>query len=300
MAVEQPTARSLILDLLSTLRRGTMPVRALVESGALLGIEQNNIRVSLARLYTSGRIERDERGRYRLGPAVAAINLRLRGWGEFSARRSTWRGDWIAVHCGRLGRGPARRRREGALEMLGFRELETGFSLRPNNLRGGLEDMRQQLVSLATGTDTQECALGRVFVVRDLDPTSDLEARSLWDADRLARDAETSLMDLRASEARLPRLPNDAAMVETFLVGGRVLRQLMRHPMLPIEILDPRPLDDLLEAMKRYDRLGRNHWARFLARHDVPHRALPLDSRSGTSDFITAGRPGSEDWRDQA
>ena len=55
-----PTARSLILDLLSTLRRGTMPVRALVEAGALLGIEENNIRVSLARLYASHRIERDE------------------------------------------------------------------------------------------------------------------------------------------------------------------------------------------------------------------------------------------------
>ena len=54
----QTTARSLILDLLSTLRRGTMPVRALVEAGALLGIEENNIRVSLARFYASGRIER--------------------------------------------------------------------------------------------------------------------------------------------------------------------------------------------------------------------------------------------------
>lgn len=31
--------------------------------------------------------------------------------------------------------------------------------------------------------------------------------------------------------------------------------------------------------MKRYDEIGRGHWAAFLARHDVPHRALPLDSR---------------------
>ena len=274
-----PTARNLILDLLSTLRRGTMPVRALVEAGGLLGIEENNVRVSLARLYASGRIERDERGRYRLGPAVAAISGRLRSWRDLGQRQRAWKGDWLAVHCARLGRGPARRRRERALELLGFRELSPGFSLRPDNLRGGLDSARAQLVSLATGVDATDTALGRVFLVRDLDPASDLEARSLWDAAALAEEARSSLVDLRESEARLASLDTNEAMVESFLVGGRVLRQLVRHPLLPAEILDPAPLSDLLDAMKHYDRLGRDAWSAFLARHDVPHRALPLDAR---------------------
>lgn len=284
----QPTARSLVLDLLSTLRRGTMPVRALVEAGALLGIEENNVRVSLARLYASGRIERDERGRYRLGPAVAAISGRLRSWRDLGQRQRAWRGDWLAVHCARLGRGPARRRRERALDLLGFRELETGFSLRPDNLRGGLDGAREQLVSLATGIEATDTALGRVFLVRDLDPASDLEARSLWDAAALADACRASLSDLRESEARLQGLSDEEAMVESFLVGGRVLRQLVRHPLLPPEILDPAPLADLLEAMKHYDALGRDAWARFLSRHEVPHRALPLDSRDAAGD-----RPGA-------
>ena len=141
----QPTARSLILDLLSTLRRGTMPVRALVEAGALLGIAENNIRVSLARLYASARIERDERGRYRLGPAVAAISGQLRSWRDLDNRMRTWKGDWIAVHQPRLGRGPGRRRRERALGLLGFREFESGLSLRPDNLRGGLMQRKHWL-----------------------------------------------------------------------------------------------------------------------------------------------------------
>lgn len=290
MAVLNPTARSLILDLLSTLRRGTMPVRALIEAGALLGIEENNIRVSLARLYASGRIERDERGRYRLGPAVAAISLRLRSWRDLGSRSRSWRGEWIAVHCARLGRGPARRRRERALELLGFREIEVGLSLRPDNLRGGLAQTREQLLALAGGDEARDSALGRVFTICDLDPASDLEARSLWDADQLARDAEASLEDLRASEARLSRLSNDEAMVETFLVGGRVLRQLVRHPLLPPEILDPAALENLLDAMKQYDTLGRDSWARFLAQHDVPHRALPLDSRIGATERVALSR----------
>lgn len=282
--MQQPTARSLVLDLLSTLRRGTMPVRALIEAGALLGIEENNVRVSLARLYAAGRIERDERGRYRLGPAVAAISGRLRSWRDLGQRQRAWRGDWLAVHCARLGRGPARRRRERALELLGFREFETGFSLRPNNLRGGLDAVREQLVSLATGVDATDTALGRVFLVRDFDPASDFAARSLWDAAALADDCRDSLTDLRESEARLPHLSDEEAMIESFLVGGRILRQLVRHPLLPPEILDPEPLAALLAAMKRYDALGRDAWARFLSRHDVPHRALPLDSRDAAGD----------------
>ena len=36
--------RSLILDLLSTLSRGSMPVRALVRAGDLFGISENNLR----------------------------------------------------------------------------------------------------------------------------------------------------------------------------------------------------------------------------------------------------------------
>ncbi len=285
--MEQPTARSLVLDLLSTLRRGSMPVRALVDAGALLGIEENNIRVSLARLYASGRIDRDERGRYRLGPAVAAISGRLRSWRDLTQRQRAWKGDWIAVHCARLGRGGARRRRERALELLGFRDLEPGFSLRPNNLRGGLDGAREQLVSLATGIEVTDTAVGRVFLARDLDPASDLEARSLWDATALAEASRASLESLRESEARIAGLTNDEAMVETFLVGGRVLRQLVRHPLLPAEILDPKPLANLLDAMKRYDRLGRDAWAPFLAGHDVPHRALPLDAREPTGELPT-------------
>lgn len=287
----QTTARSLILDLLATLRRGTMPVRALVEAGHVLGIEENNIRVSLARLYASGRIERDERGRYRVGPAVEAISGQIRSWRDLAGRTQSWSGHWVAVHQTKLGRGPARRRRENALALLGFRELAPGFSLRPDNLRGGVTALRRQLIELAsaaTPDGTTGTALGRVFIAGDFDPRSDLEARSLWDADALIREARDSTVRLRESAEQLAGRPNDEAMVETFLVGGGVLRQLLRHPLLPAEILDPEPLATLLAEMKRYDELGRACWAPFLARHEVPHRALPLDSRRSAQDLVPA------------
>lgn len=286
----QTTARSLILDLLSTLRRGSMPVRALVGAGTLLGIEENNVRVSLARLYASGRVERDERGRYRLGPAVAAIGGQLRGWRDLARRTRPWSGAWVAEHQPRLGRGSARRRRERALDLLGFRELGAGLSLRPDNLRGGVAALRDQLSGLVGPDRPESGGLGRVFRLDELDPRSDLEARSLWDAEALAREARDSLRRLRESEAQLPRLSDEEAMVETFVVGGAVLRQLIRHPLLPAEILDPEPLETLLAAMKRYDEIGRRHWAGFLAGHDVPHIALPLDTRQAGAELAPAPR----------
>jgi len=279
----QTTARSLILDLLSTLRDGTMPVRALVEAGTVLHIEENNIRVSLARLYASGRVERDERGRYRLGPAVEAISLQVRSWRDLSRQTQSWSGDWITVHQPKLGRALSRRRRDRALTLFGFKELSPGLSIRPDNLRDDVTDLRARLVDLAAGD-----SIGRVFIAREFDPTSEFKARSLWDAELLIREARDSTARLRESATRLVDQPTNEAMLESFLVGGGVLRQLLHHPLLPAEILDPEPLETLLIEMKRYDKLGRAFWAPFLARHEVPHRAFPLDSRRSVQDLVPA------------
>jgi len=48
---------------------------------------------------------------------------------------------------------------------------------------------------------------------------------------------------------------------------------------LPEEILPGEDRRALLEAMRAYDRLGRNCWGSLLARHGVPHRSAPLDTR---------------------
>lgn len=67
-------------------------------------------------------------------------------------------------------------------------------------------------------------------------------------------------------------------MSESFRVGGRVLQQLVLDPKLPAAILDPTDRHVLVEAMRHYDRLGREAWARLLARYDVPHRQTPADA----------------------
>ncbi|MBW2371883.1 MAG: hypothetical protein JRF70_05060, partial [Deltaproteobacteria bacterium] len=122
----KPTARSFVLDLLSTLRRGTMPVAALVEAAALFDIPENSVRVALTRLLGAGRVERDERGRYRLGEEAGPVARHVTSWRRLGGRTREWNGAWVTVLEGAAGtraERPARRRRARALEFLGFRTL---------------------------------------------------------------------------------------------------------------------------------------------------------------------------------
>src|SRR5258706_14729642 len=100
-----PTAKSLILDLLSTLKGRSMPVRALVVGAELFQIEENSLRVALARLLAEGTIERDERGEYRMGAAAQAVQQEVVSWRRLEERLLPWNGGWIGVSSAHLRRG---------------------------------------------------------------------------------------------------------------------------------------------------------------------------------------------------
>ncbi|MDJ0787013.1 MAG: PaaX family transcriptional regulator [Myxococcota bacterium] len=263
--MESPTAKSLVLDLLSTLGGRSMPVSALVAAGTLFEIGEPTLRVAVARLLSAGRIERDERGRYRLGPGAAAIDRRIQSWRRLEERTRPWQGAWAGVHLsGSASRGD-RRRSSKALELLGFRELTPGLRVRPDNLSGGVPALRRELADLGLEPGAP------VFRMEELSPADEARARSLWDELDLATGYERSLLDLSESERMLDRLAEGDAMVETYLLGGRVLRQLVLDPVLPEPLAPASRRQALAAAMRRYDRLGRTHWSRFLAGHGAPH-----------------------------
>jgi hypothetical protein len=81
---------------------------------------------------------------------------------------------------------------------------------------------------------------------------------------------------------RLEKLSAGEAMVESFNVGGRALRQLILDPLLPEEIHPTAEREALFAAMTEYDRLGRLAWAELLGRFGVPHLRAPLDGRFET------------------
>src|SRR5262245_43614415 len=268
------SARSFVLDLLSTLRRGSMPVRALVEAAALFGIAGGSVRVALSRLLADGLVERDERGAYRLGVRAEPVRRRVAAWRDLGSQLRTWSGAWSAVFDASAPPRAARRRSERALELLGFRALRRGLRLRPDNLAGGLPRLREQLAELGLAPGTVVCEL------RELDAVGEARARALWDGDALVAGYRRHVRALEASARRLRGLGAERAMAESFRVGGAALRALAKDPLLPEPIVPARERDALVAAMRDYDALGRASWAAFLERHGVAHRAAPLDSRA--------------------
>lgn len=283
-------ARSLILDLLSTLRRGSMPVRALVEAGALLGVAEGSVRVGLTRLLANRLVERDERGSYRLGAGARAVSERVAGWRQLEERVQPWDGAWLAVlaTAGDAARRvdparPGRADRRGharALRLLGFRELSRGVAVRPDNLAGGSEAVRAELarLGLAPGAIVAE--------LRGLDAVTEKRARGLWDVAALVDGYRRGVRALDTSRRRLASRAEADAMVESFRLGGAWLRELALDPLLPEPIVPAGERAALVAAMRRYDEAGRACWAPFLARHGVRHRRAPADTRG----FARGGR----------
>lgn len=272
-----PSARSFVLDLLSTLRRGAMPVRALIEAAGLFGIAAGSVRVALCRLLADGLIERDERGEYRLGAAAEPVRRRVAAWRELPSLLRAWSGSWMGVFEAPAPTRLGQRRSARALELLGFRGLRRGLQLRPDNLAGGLARTRAQLAELGLGPGAVVCEL------RELDALSEARARGLWDADALVAGYRRHCREIASSERRLRSRSAEQAMVESFRVGGAALRTLAKDPLLPDPILRVRERDALVVAMRHYDALGRASWSAFLARHGVVHRAAPVDSRALSS-----------------
>lgn len=287
-----PTAKSLILDLLSTLRGHSMPVRTLVAAARLFAIEENNLRVSLARLCAAGVIERDERGLYRLGVPATAVERQITSWRRLEERVCDWHGGWIAVHGGPPTRGAAGRRSAQALRFLGFRALEPGLMLRPDNLAGGVTGVRDELRAL--GLDPHAAVLG----LRDLDADRERRARGLWNTGRLLAGYQKARADLTASQVRLATLTPDDAMIESFLLGGSVLRELALDPLLPESILPAETRNELVAAMREYDRIGRAAWAGLMRTRppgrDIAHLQAPADLRVGQAEsrFHNFSSPG--------
>jgi len=272
--METPAAKSLILDLLATLRPGAaMPVGLLVEAGELFGLSANNVRVSAARLLANGHIGRDDRGSYRLGAKAQPVGQRVRSWRELDRRTRLWSGEWIGVLPGRTSRSAAKQRQR-ALHLAGFRTLRDGLWIRPDNLAASVAELRGELELLGlASTDL-------VFALRNLGTADERRARACWDVAALRRCYRELAAEITAATRRLPELPAEAAMVESFLLGGRALRQLVQDPLLPDEICPSGERDALLNAMKEYDRLGRLAWADLLKRWSVPYLRAPLNGRN--------------------
>lgn len=270
--------KSLILDLLLAVGDKPMTARDAILAGALFNITENNLRVTLARLSAAGLIEAAERGAYRLGPAAVDLAREVATWRTVEARLRTWQGGYIVVHTGALGRSDraALQQRERALQMLGFRLLERGLHIRPDNIEHDLDAVRQRLYKLGLDRDAA------VFLAGGLDPAREALVQHLWDGPALTQSYRRLRVELEEWLSGADRLTLDAAARASFLLGGQAIHQLVFDPLLPAPFVDTGERHAFIQAVHRFDESGRAIWNRLFASMAETPAALPYLHQSAT------------------
>lgn len=252
----RPNPRHLLLNLLTAADDQSLSARDAIAACALFGITENSVRVTLVRLAAAGLIEAAGRGSYRLGPNATGLAADVAGWRQAEQRLRDWNGDWVAVHVGNLGRSDrtALRVRDRALALLGLCELERGLYLRPDNLLGGVQAVRDRLYKL--GLDSEAA----VFRLADLDPARDARARGLWDGEALNRRYRDIRQRLEAWLAKADALEPEAAARESYLLGNDAIRHMVFDPLLPEPLVDTGARRACADLVLHFDRAGHDIW----------------------------------------
>lgn len=260
----RPTAKRIILELLTASSPHEGAAAQLVAASAVLGVDENSTRVALARLVAAGTLEMTGRGIYRLGATTRALTEQISSWRELEKQVRRWDGGWACVQLGDVPRSDrsALRRRERALRLLGFRELGRALEVRPDNLDGGVPALRDRLHALGM----EDAAL--VFRATELPAATDARARRLWDADKLTASYRDTVARIERWLVAVADLAPRIAAREAFFFGGDVLRKIMFDPRLPEPLVDVAARRAMIDAARRLDTRGRRLWAQLFG---MPH-----------------------------
>jgi DNA-binding transcriptional regulator PaaX len=123
-------------------------------------------------------------------------------------------------------------------------------------LEGGCAQLRDRLHAL--GLDRRVL----VFRVDELDPVLDKRARGLWDGRALERAYARTRERLERWIEHEATLDREVAARESFLLGSEAIRQILFDPRLPEPLVDAAARRALVDAMRRFDGVGRRIWTR--------------------------------------
>lgn len=250
------TPKHLILNLLME-AENPISSQSFIRICGLFEITENSARVTLARLSADGMLASPKRGLYVLGENANSLAEDLSQWRGLEKKVLPWAGDWAAVFTGALGRADrtALRRRNRILQFAGYRELDSGLLLRPNNMVGGVEQQRSRLYRLGLEKEAL------VVNISDLSDDAHGRAISLWDSAALQRQYQQGCEEMEQWIANAGNLEPQVAARETFLLGDKILRVIAYDPMLPAEMIDRAARRRYIETMIRYDQIGKEAWA---------------------------------------
>ncbi|HAA59085.1 MAG TPA: hypothetical protein DCE42_30300 [Myxococcales bacterium] len=254
----KPSPKRVIFQLMLVYPETNVPVKFLIHGAGILGISENNLRVSLARLKSEKMVQTHRRGEYKLGTFGHSIKEEFSSWQHREDKiHEEWDKSWLGVHQHSTLRSnrKASKKAAEAFFTLGLEYLEPNLALRPNNVKNCVEIARKKLTELEL--DQHMFA----FRITDLSHKIEQKARKLWDNHNYTQTYESLILEMKESTARLDDLAVEVAARETFELGSKVIRCLIYDPLLPYPFVDTDKRIALAETMKEYYEKGKSYWA---------------------------------------
>lgn len=260
-----PNPKKLILGLLLAAPGQSITVQEAINACGLFNITENNVRVSLVRLSSEGMIESCGRGAYQLGPNAQKTALEVSEWETAEQRLIDWNGSYSCVHSAALPRSDRKaiKNRERAFEILGFRELERGLHIRPNNIEGGISHARERLLALGVEAPIV------TFSATEFNTEQAATIPTLWDGKSLSTLYKTECQRLVRWMENHHELELEVAARESYLIGGQAIRQVVFDPWLPEPMVDVSARHDFVAAVKRFDKVGKDIWQSLGSVHEA-------------------------------
>lgn len=263
------TPKNLLLGVLQTGECRPLPIKGLVQVGALFGFSDNVIRVTITRLVNAGLLEKTADGLYSLAGQDSFLSYFVNRWHIGEARRKQWDGSWLGCLLIHKPTQVEEKSLHKAFEYMGFTKVHSMMWARPNNLTLTIEEVKDYLVQLGMAFDFQ------LLVIKELSQQDERNWLANYPLKILAKDYQKFLKVLRKSRQGLSKKSLDAAAVESFLVGSEVVNRLAVDPLLPAEVLSEDDRALLTEEMLEYDLVGQQIWWEKFSELDMGEKLSP-------------------------
>lgn len=258
--VKKPVARKLLLKLLGSRDDIQMNAATAVRVGALFGISENNIRVTLNRLHSANLLSLVERGYYQLGQKGKQFAGEINQWRNAESLLTSWHNDWIVVQTSMLAKSDKKQQRHNtrALKLLGMQKLVNDMYVRPNNMKASVNEIRQKLLTVGLSKEAL------VFSACDFEQRIQQKACKLWQGERLEKHYREGIDKLQQSLDSLSTMPLEGALIASYEVGDNAIHDLVFDPLLPAPLVNASLREQYRELVKHYDDVGSQIWYQFL------------------------------------
>lgn len=262
---KKTNTRQLVIDLFLGAASTQLTIKQILVGAQIFAISDNGVRVAVTRLMSEGMLESHDRGIYQL-------TAQAKHWARLMLNRKQgikqtkiWQGQYLAVFTGHLGRvdRTALKKRERALFQYGFRELEIGIYVRPDNLNDAMLRLFMELKDLGLEQEAKMCVISEFDIhTQDLIP-------ELWEGKKLNRQYHYYIDKIGMWLKHYDSLDIQEAAYEAFYLGRESISLLMKDPLLPAPFVDENLRQNFAHVVQQLDQTGLKIWQAIYDQHEA-------------------------------